>query len=74
MCNFFGEILKGKKPDIKLPITKHCINYVVNYVVDGNLAIELQYYCTAESEVMARHDFWDTHNGIYHDIISVKVV
>ena len=60
-----------RKPLLVKPVVSK--RFCVNYVVDGNLAIELQYYCDATCENMARYDFWDTHNELYHDIISVNV-
>ncbi len=47
--------------------------FCVKYVVDGNLDLEYSWFCDATCEEMARCDFWDNHNEIYHDIISVNV-
>ena len=71
MIKFIRNLFKGKKQQCNIPdISKR---FCINYVVDGNLAIELQYYCDATTEAEARYDFWDTHNELYHDIISVNV-
>lgn len=47
--------------------------FCVKYVVDGKLALEYSWFCDTTSKGMARYNFWDNHNGLYHDIISVNV-
>lgn len=64
-----------KQGYIKTVATQNYVSkrFCINYVVDGNLTTELQYYCYAINEDMARYDFWDTHEGFYYDIISINV-
>lgn len=71
MIKFIKNLFKGRKQQCNIPVvSKH---FCINYVIDGNLAIELQYYCDATTEAEARYYFWDIHNELYHDIISVNV-
>lgn len=70
--NWIKKIL-GLKTEKQCAISDVSKRFCVKYVVDGNLALEYSWFCDATSEVMARYYFWDNHNGLYHDIISVNV-
>jgi len=65
----FSKKTKTKQCDIHVVSKRFCVKYVVG----GNLSLEYSWFCDATSEAMARYDFWDNHNGLYHDIISVNV-
>ena len=65
----FSKNAENKQCDIHVVSKRFC----VKYVVDGNLSLEYSWFCDATCEEMVRYDFWDNHNGLYHDIISVNV-
>jgi hypothetical protein len=67
--NILKMLFGSRKPALNKPVVSS--RFIVRYTIDGNLNNVLKYECIAESENMARYDFWDTHNGLYHDILSV---
>jgi len=67
--NTLKMLFGSRKPALNKPVVSS--RFIVRYTVDGNLNNVLKYECIAESEDMARYDFWDTHNELYHDILSV---
>lgn len=67
--NILKMLFGNSKPALNKPFVSD--RFIVRYTVDGNLNNVLKYECIAESENMARYDFWDIHNELYHDILSV---
>lgn len=68
MKKFFKWLFNSnKKTETPTIPNKYC----VKYVEDGNLYVEYSWFVYAQSEEMARYDFWDSHNSLYCDILSV---
>lgn len=51
--------------------TQKVHNIIDNYIDERNLTFVFQYFCDAKIEEMTKYDFWNTYNGLYHDIIPI---
>lgn len=65
----FNKKKRKEECDIPFVIKRFC----VKYVVDGDLALEYSWCCNATSLTTAIYHFWDNHNALHHDIISINV-
>ena len=64
------KLIKPRQPH--LPQTNVIIRFTITYCVDGNLGTVQSWECIAESKEMAEYDFWDRHNSLYTDILSIE--
>lgn len=46
-------------------------DFIVKYVIDGDLNNVLEYECWDENEDRVKYNFYITHNPINHDILSI---
>lgn len=64
------SIIEPHQPRLQQPVVSS--RFIITYCVDGNLGTVQSWECIAESKEMAEYDFWDRHNSLYTDILSVE--
>jgi hypothetical protein len=64
------KLMFVRQPRLQQPVVSS--RFTITYCVDGNLGTVQSWECIAESKEMAEYDFWDSHNSLYTDILSVE--
>lgn len=64
------KLIFVSQPLLHQPVVNR--SFTIKYFEDGNLRDLQTWECIAESKEMAEYYFWDRHNSIYTDILSVE--
>jgi hypothetical protein len=64
------KLMFARQPRLQQPVVSS--RFIITYCVDGNLGTVQSLECIAESKEMAEYYFWDRHNSLYTDILSVE--
>lgn len=64
------KLMFARQPRLQQPVVSS--RFIITYCVDGNLGTVQSWECIAESKEMAEYDFWDRHNSLYTDILSIE--